>query len=62
MSDAWAVALPACTHLLVAPTPLWPRTHPGPQVMTPTYTMGLHAMDESTKWTTSDALCYFDGF
>ena len=30
--------------------------------MTPSYTMGLHAMDESTKWTTSDPLCYFDGF
>jgi hypothetical protein len=32
------------------------------EVMTPTYTMGLHDVDTSTKWTTSDVLCYFDGF
>jgi hypothetical protein len=30
--------------------------------MAPSYTMGLHAADMSTQWTTSDPLCYFDGF
>jgi hypothetical protein len=30
--------------------------------MAPTYTMGLHSHDTSTRWTTSEALCYFDGF
>jgi hypothetical protein len=28
-------------------------------VMAPTYTMGLHDVDTSTKWTTSDVMCYF---
>jgi YggT family protein len=32
------------------------------EVMAPTYTMGMHAADTSTKWTTSDVMCYFDGF
>eukprot|EP00195_Chlamydomonas_chlamydogama_P006628 CAMPEP_0202905152 /NCGR_PEP_ID=MMETSP1392-20130828/32832_1 /ASSEMBLY_ACC=CAM_ASM_000868 /TAXON_ID=225041 /ORGANISM="Chlamydomonas chlamydogama, Strain SAG 11-48b" /LENGTH=175 /DNA_ID=CAMNT_0049593121 /DNA_START=472 /DNA_END=999 /DNA_ORIENTATION=- len=32
------------------------------EVMAPTYTMGLHDADTSTKWTTSDVMCYFDGF
>eukprot|EP00878_Enallax_costatus_P006018 GHUV01006312.1.p1 GENE.GHUV01006312.1~~GHUV01006312.1.p1 ORF type:complete len:243 (+),score=38.56 GHUV01006312.1:947-1675(+) len=32
------------------------------EVMAPTYTMGLHDVDTSTKWTTSDVMCYFDGF
>lgn len=32
------------------------------EVMAPTYTMGLHAVDTSTRWTTSDPMCYFDGF
>lgn len=38
----------------------------GPQdvveVMAPTYTMGLHDHDTSTRWTTSDVMCYLDGF
>lgn len=29
------------------------------EVMAPTYTMGLHDVDTSTKWTTSDVMCYF---
>ncbi|GAX73144.1 hypothetical protein CEUSTIGMA_g597.t1 [Chlamydomonas eustigma] len=32
------------------------------EVMAPTYTMGMHAADTSTRWTTSDVMCYFDGF
>uniref|UniRef100_A0A383VWV7 Uncharacterized protein n=1 Tax=Tetradesmus obliquus TaxID=3088 RepID=A0A383VWV7_TETOB len=32
------------------------------EVMAPTYTMGLHDVDTSTRWTTSDVMCYFDGF
>lgn len=28
-------------------------------MMAPTYTMGLHDVDTSTKWTTSDVMCYF---
>jgi hypothetical protein len=32
------------------------------EVMAPTYTMGLHDHDTSTRWTTSDVMCYFDGF
>lgn len=32
------------------------------EVMAPTYTMGMHAGDTSTRWTTSDVMCYFDGF
>ncbi|GBF89893.1 fanciful K+ uptake-b family transporter [Raphidocelis subcapitata] len=32
------------------------------EVMAPTYTMGLHVADTSTKWTTSDVMCYLDGF
>lgn len=32
------------------------------EVMAPTYTMGLHVVDTSTKWTTSDVMCYLDGF
>jgi hypothetical protein len=27
--------------------------------MAPTYTMGLHNTDTSTRWTTSDVMCYF---
>jgi hypothetical protein len=29
------------------------------EVMAPTYTMGLHDVDTSTRWTTSDVMCYF---
>lgn len=29
------------------------------EVMAPTYTMGLHNTDTSTRWTTSDVMCYF---
>eukprot|EP00967_Tisochrysis_lutea_P070843 scaffold93689_cov18-Tisochrysis_lutea.AAC.1 len=32
------------------------------EVMAPTYTMGLHDHDTSTRWTTSDVMCYLDGF
>lgn len=32
------------------------------EVMAPTYTMGLHVADTSTRWTTSDVMCYLDGF
>lgn len=32
------------------------------EVMAPTYTMGLHVVDTSTRWTTSDVMCYLDGF
>ena len=32
------------------------------EVMAPTYTMGLHVADTSTRWTTSDVMCYQDGF
>ncbi|KAJ9511020.1 hypothetical protein QJQ45_002816 [Haematococcus lacustris] len=32
------------------------------EVMAPTYTMGLHDHDTSTRWSTSDVMCYFDGF
>ena len=44
---------------------LVPPPHPPPppqdvvEVMAPTYTMGLHDVDTSTKWTTSDVMCYF---
>ncbi len=31
------------------------------EVMAPTYTMGLHDRDTSTRWTTSDVMCYYDG-
>eukprot|EP00197_Chlamydomonas_leiostraca_P002980 CAMPEP_0202867276 /NCGR_PEP_ID=MMETSP1391-20130828/9079_1 /ASSEMBLY_ACC=CAM_ASM_000867 /TAXON_ID=1034604 /ORGANISM="Chlamydomonas leiostraca, Strain SAG 11-49" /LENGTH=207 /DNA_ID=CAMNT_0049547305 /DNA_START=295 /DNA_END=918 /DNA_ORIENTATION=- len=32
------------------------------EVMAPTFTLGMHNADTSTKWTTSDVMCYFDGF
>lgn len=32
------------------------------QVMAPSYTLGMHARDTSTEWTTSDVLGYFNGF
>jgi len=32
------------------------------ELMAPSYTMGLHDVDTSTRWTTSDVMCYFDGF
>jgi hypothetical protein len=31
------------------------------EVMSPNYTQGLHSAEDSSAWTTSDALCYFDG-
>lgn len=31
------------------------------EVMTPVYTVGLHHTSNSTLWTTTDPLCYFDG-
>ncbi len=37
------------------------RTQDVVEVMAPTYTMGLHDHDTSTRWTTSDVMCYFDG-
>lgn len=50
---------PACP----SPPPPSLTPHPSPQdvveVMAPTYTMGLHDVDTSTKWTTSDVMCYF---
>lgn len=32
------------------------------EVMAPSFTIGLHIHDTSTKWTTSDVMCYLDGF
>lgn len=31
------------------------------EIMSPNYTGGLHSAEDSSVWTTSDALCYFDG-
>lgn len=58
-----------CHSPLLGHTPPYPSLSPRSanlqdvvEVMAPTYTMGLHVVDTSTKWTTSDVMCYLDGF